>query len=68
MIWRKIKNLRPDAPKHGARYKLEGRQCEVRALRDYDKWLGVDVNRGTSAIENEYDKAVLPSNVVPIVK
>ena len=68
MIWRKIKNLRPDAPKHGARYKLEGRQCEVRALRDYDKWLAVDVNRGTSAIENEYDKAVLPSNVVPIVK
>jgi hypothetical protein len=66
MIWRKLKSLRPDDPKNGARYKLEEKQVEVRALRNYDKWVVSDVDRNVQVFEKEYNKSVLPANVVPI--
>ena len=54
MLWRKIKVLR-DVVK-GARYTLEGKQQEVRAIRNRKKWVVVDQERGLEMIVGEYEK------------
>ena len=56
LIWRKIKSLRPDDRKHGARYMIEGKRDEVRAIRNKDKWKEIDTERDTQAISDNLCK------------
>jgi len=58
ILWRKLKSLAPDNPKHGRRFTLDGKQIEVRALARRDYWLNADVS--------ELAEAVSVNNVVSI--
>jgi len=55
-LWRDLGSLRPDA-KNGARYTIDTGQTEVRAVRNRDDWLAVDVSRNTQRIIDEVKKA-----------
>ncbi|MBT4934714.1 MAG: hypothetical protein HOJ87_05890 [Rhodospirillaceae bacterium] len=57
ILWRKFKTLRPDDPKHGARYMIGDDRVEVRAIRNVEKWLSVDRDRDNVAVEAEIAKA-----------
>lgn len=66
ILWKKLKTLRPSDAKNGARYMIDGKQSEVRAIRNQDLWVANDVDRDTEIIKTELAKTVLPSNVVQI--
>jgi len=64
ILWRKLKSLRPDDTKNGARYMVEGKQTEVRAIRGQAHWVDQDVSRDTEIVLKELGKAVGPTNIV----
>jgi hypothetical protein len=66
ILWRKLRGLRPDDAKNGARYVIEGKQNEVRAIRNQLKWEGQDMDRDTEIIKAELARTGLPPNVVKI--
>ena len=67
ILWKKLKSLRPEASNNnGARYMLDGKQTEVRAIRNQKNWVGVDVMRDVSIIVKELEKTKMPSNVVDL--
>jgi hypothetical protein len=41
-LWRQAKSLKPENPKHGLRVTVDGKQQEVRAIRNRDTWLATD--------------------------
>jgi hypothetical protein len=55
-LWRKIKTLRPTKPKHGARYMLCEKRVEVRALRNRQMWLDIDVAGDVDVVKAELAK------------
>ena len=57
LLWRKMKNLRDDDPKNGARYLLDGKQTEVRALRNRQQWVISDHERDNSAVVDNMNLA-----------
>ena len=65
-IWKKLKSLRASDTKNGARYLLDGKQTEVRSLRNYDFWVRADEERNVEAVKSELDKEQMASNVVNI--
>ena len=64
ILWRKIKSLRPKDTKNGARYSIEGKQVEVRAIRKYEFWGVVDQKLDRNKIIEEMAKTEVFSNVV----
>jgi hypothetical protein len=66
VLWRKLRGLRPDDAKNGARYVIEGKQSEVRAIRNQLKWEAQDMGRDTEIIKAELARTGLPPNVVKI--
>ena len=66
ILWKKMKSLRPEDAKNGARYLIEGKQSEVRAIRNQEKWVAKDAARDTEIVKNELEKSAMPSNVVNI--
>jgi len=66
MVWRKIKSLRPEDAKNGARYMIDGKQTEVRAIRRVDHWVERDVARDKSAVEISLGTTEVASNVIDI--
>jgi hypothetical protein len=66
MIWRKIKSLRPEDVKNGARYMVDGKQTEVRAIRQKALWKDNDVARDKTLFEDELNKTEVAVNVVNI--
>ena len=64
LLWRKAKTLRPDDAKNGARYVVNGRQIEVRALRNRVKWLRNDEKRDHHAVDQEMNKTEVAGNVI----
>jgi len=67
ILWRKLKSLRPDDTKNGARYVIDGKQREVRAIRGQAKWIDQDKDRDTELVLKELGKAGLPLNVVDFI-
>lgn len=63
LIWNSLESLRPIDEKNGARYVLNGKQTEVRALRRIEHWMDVDERRDKELVEAEYDKKEMVSNV-----
>jgi hypothetical protein len=57
-IWRQIKSLRPTEGKNGARYLIDTKQAEVRALRNYARWKNVDEDRDREQVIVELKKNV----------
>lgn len=53
LLWRKLKTLRPSDAKNGARYVIEGKQIEIRAIRNQDFWLEKDFDRDVEGVQNE---------------
>ena len=51
-LWRKIGRLRPE-DKNGARYTLNSKQDELRAIRNREKWIEVDRGRNEKALVDE---------------
>jgi hypothetical protein len=49
-VWRKFGTLRKGA-KNGARYMIDGKQQEVRALRNRADWVEIDADRAKETIE-----------------
>ena len=66
LIWRKIKTLRADDTKNGARYLINGKQTELRAIRQRQKWVAQDDLRQANMFIEEMSKTELASNVVNI--
>jgi hypothetical protein len=66
MVWRKIKSLRPEDAKNGARYQVDGKQAEVRAIRRQSFWVERDIERDKGAVTKEMGKTEMVSNVVEI--
>ncbi len=64
MLWRKLKTLRPEDTKNGARYVINNKQTEVRAIRNQIKWMKYDARRDAETIENEFMRTELSENVV----
>lgn len=64
MIWRRLKSLRPDDTKNGARYLVNGKQAEVRALRRRDFWLEKDSGRIRKVFEEELSRTEIASNII----
>jgi hypothetical protein len=64
MLWKKLKTLRPDDAKNGARYMIDGKQTEVRAVRNQEKWEKQDQGRDTEIIKTELGKLLVASNIV----
>ena len=64
ILWRKLRSLRPEDAKNGARYVIDGKQTEVRAIRFQEKWVEQDVTRDTEIVLKELGKAAGPTNVV----
>lgn len=64
ILWRKMKTLRPDDTKNGARYLIDGKQTEVRAIRNQAKWVVQDKERSIGIVVEEFAKVVVPTNVV----
>jgi hypothetical protein len=64
MLWRKLKSLRPDDTKNGARYPISGKQTELRAIRRRKTWLDNDMGRVRKLFEEEMRKTEIESNVV----
>ena len=56
MIWRKLKTLRPEDRKHGARHIIDGKRYEFRAIRNVDKWKTIDAERDSQAFLDELNK------------
>ena len=54
-LWKRLSNLRPDE-KNGARYSVDGRQEEIRALRSPARWRAVDETRDRELLLEELDK------------
>jgi hypothetical protein len=65
MLWKKLRTLRSE-DKHGARYVLNGKQTEVRALRRREHWTEIDLLRSTTTVETELNKSVVNDNIVQI--
>ena len=63
MIWRKLKSLRPDDAKHGARYKVDDKQTEVRAVRRRSYWMAQDQQRKVELFDQELAKGAKESNM-----
>ena len=63
MLWKKLKTLRESDPKNGARYVIGGKQIEVRAIRNQQKWVDQDLARDTDVIKNEMEKDAAPLNI-----
>ena len=59
-----MKTLRSNDAKNGARYLINGKQIEVRAIRKYDFWVGVDQKQDKTKIFEEMAKTEVLSNVV----
>lgn len=55
-VWRKLGSLRPDEVK-GARYYVEGKQQEVRAITRKNHWREIDATRYRDTIMAELEKA-----------
>ena len=53
-IWPKLHNLRPGT-KNGARYSINNKQTEVRAVRNREHWLAIDAARDTKTITKQFD-------------
>ena len=51
-LWRGFGRLRIEA-KNGARYTIDSAQDEVRAIRNREKWIGIDEERDQERIVNE---------------
>ena len=66
ILWKKLKTLRSEDAKNGARYFVDGKQTEVRAIRNQEKWVSKDAARDVDDFKKELAKANLPSNVVNI--
>ena len=66
LIWRKIKSLRPEDTKNGTRYMVDGKQTEVRAIRQMSHWVERDVARDKAAVEIDLNKTEVASNIVYI--
>jgi hypothetical protein len=64
ILWRKLKSLRPGDTKNGARYVIDGKQTEVRAIRGQAHWVDQDVSRDTELVLKELGKAIGPTNIV----
>jgi len=64
ILWRKLKSLRPDDTKNGARYMVDGKQTEVRAIRGQAHWVDQDVSRDTEIVLKELGKGAGVTNVV----
>ena len=68
ILWKKMRTLRPDDPKNGARYVIDGKQNEVRAVRNYELWLKRDKVRDPNIVSAELEKTENVSNVVKIAR
>jgi len=66
MLWRKMKTLRAGDVKNGARYMLDGKQTEVRAIRRGEFWIDQDAARNGEIISAELNKTEMAENVVKI--
>jgi hypothetical protein len=64
ILWRKLKSMRPDDAKNGARYVIDGKQTEVRAIRGQSHWVDQDGSRDTELVLKELGKAAGATNVV----
>jgi len=62
-IWDKLKSLRPD-DKNGARYMVNGKQMEVRALRNRSNWQLTDADRSKKTIEEELAKVEFAEKIL----
>ena len=56
ILWRKMKSLNPDDTKNGARYKFDGKQTEVRAVRNQDKFVEENGRKSLEEILAELEK------------
>ena len=63
MLWRKLKSLRPDDAKNGARYMIDGKQTEIRAIRNQEKWVVQDDARDTEIMKTELGRTAARQNV-----
>ena len=63
-LWRKAAGLRPSDTKNGARYMIDGKQTEIRAIRNQSKWEKVDVDRNQIEVIEEINKGGGQDNVV----
>ena len=68
ILWRKLKPLRAEDTKNGARYMIDGKQNEVRALRNQGHWVEQDGRRDTEIILKELGKRPELTNVVKLEK
>ena len=65
-IWRHLGTLRDEDRRRGARYSIDGKQVELRALRNRDIWKMADRARDRDQFVNELQKeAVGLSRVIP---
>ena len=64
ILWRKMKTLRPDDAKHGARYMVKGNLQAEGGIRNQGEWLSADINRDDIAVEAEFEKAKKPKSIV----
>jgi len=56
LLWKKLKTLRPSDEKNGARYVIDGKQIEIRAIRNQDFWLKKDLERDVDGVQNELSR------------
>jgi hypothetical protein len=64
MIWRKASGLRGSDVKNGARYVIDGKQTEIRALRNQNKWSALDDERNQIELIEEINKGSAKNKVV----
>ena len=64
LIWNKMGKLRDE--KNGARYNYDGKNVEVRALRNHEKWQRLDADRSRQLFTAELDKS--RSNILALVE
>lgn len=64
ILWRKLKSLRPEDAKNGARFMIDGKQTEIRAIRNQENW----ENSDKISVDQELGKNKIASNVVILAK